>query len=111
MENAAGKFVIPSAESASASISAYAKKIAEDVRTPIVNPPASAPNAYPISGFTFFLIPTDGPDAAKREVLKHFIQYAVSGDGQRTASALHYAPLPQAVIEQDQKLLTRKALH
>ncbi len=107
VENAAGKFVAPSAESASAAISADAKKIAEDVRNPIVNPPASAPNAYPISGFTFLLIPADGPDSAKREVLKHFIQYTVSGDGQQMASALHYAPLPPSVIEQDQKLLAR----
>jgi phosphate transport system substrate-binding protein len=107
VENSAGKFVAPSAESASAAISANEKKIAEDIRTPIVNPPASAPNAYPISGFTFLLIPAEGPDAAKREVLKHFIQYIVSGDGQQMASALHYAPLPPSVIEQDQKLLDR----
>lgn len=107
VENAAGKFVAPSADSASAAISAGAKKIAEDIRTPIVNPPASAPNAYPISGFTFLLIPADGPDAAKREVLKHFIQYIVSGDGQQMASVLHYAPLPPSIIEQDQKLLNR----
>jgi len=107
VENAAGKFITPSPESASAAISADAKKIAEDVRTPIVNPPASAPDAYPISGFTFLLIPTDGPDAAKREALKHFIQYTVSGDGQQMASELHYAPLPPSVIEQDQKLLDK----
>jgi phosphate transport system substrate-binding protein len=107
VQNAAGKFVTPSAESASAAIWADTKKITEDVRSPIVNPPASAPDAYPISGFTFLLIPTDGPDAAKRELLKHFVQYIVSGDGQQMASALHYAPLPPSVIEQDQKLLDR----
>jgi len=107
VQNAAGKFIGPSAESVSAAILANARKIAEDVRTPIVNPPASAPNAYPISGFTFLLVPADGADAAKREVLKHFIQYVVSGDGQQMASTLHYAPLPQSVIEQDQKLLDR----
>jgi phosphate transport system substrate-binding protein len=107
VQNAAGKFIGPSAESVSAAILANARKIAEDVRTPIVNPPASAPNAYPISGFTFLLVPADGANAAKREVLKHFIQYVVSGDGQQMASTLHYAPLPQSVIEQDQKLLDR----
>jgi phosphate transport system substrate-binding protein len=107
VENAAGRFIAPSAESASAAISADEKRIAQDLRTPIVNPPASALNAYPISGFTFLLIPTDGPDVAKREVLKHFIQYIVSSDGQQMASTLHYAPLPPSVIEQDQKLLDR----
>ena len=104
VENAAGKFIAPSAESASAAIAAFADKIAADVRTPIVNPPASAPKAYPISGFTFLMVPADGPDAAKRAQVKRFIRYVVS-DGQQMANALHYAPLPQAVIEQDQKLL------
>ena len=107
VENAAGKFVAPSAESASAAISADAAKIAQDVRNPIVNPPASAPKAYPISGFTFLLVPENGPDAAKRNMVKKFIQYVVSSDGQQMASALHYAPLPSSVIEQDQKLLAR----
>ena len=72
-----------------------------------MNPSASAPNAYPISEFTFLLSPADGPDAAKREVLKHCVQYIVSGDGQQMVSALHYAPLPPSVIEQNQKLLDR----
>jgi phosphate transport system substrate-binding protein len=106
MQNAAGKFIAPSAESASAAIAAYAGKIAADVRTSIVNPPASAPEAYPISGLTFLMVATDGPDTAKRTEVKRFIRYVVS-DGQKQASALHYAPLPAALIVQDQKLLDR----
>jgi phosphate transport system substrate-binding protein len=106
VQNTAGKFVAPSAESASAAIAAFADKIALDVRTPIVNPPASAPEAYPISGFTFLMVPADGPDAAKRAEVKRFIRYVVS-DGQQMASTLHYAPLPPPLVEQDQRLLDR----
>ena len=104
VENAAGKFIAPSAESASAAIAAYADRIATDVRTPIVNPPASAAGAYPICGLTFLMVTADGPDAARRAVVKRFIRYVVS-DGQKQATALHYAPLPPALIAQDQKLL------
>jgi phosphate transport system substrate-binding protein len=104
VQNAAGKFIAPSAESAAAAIAAFADKIAADVRTPIVNPPASAAEAYPISGFTFLLVPVDGPDAAKRAEVKRFIRYVVT-DGQQQAGALHYAPLPPAVVSQDEKLL------
>jgi phosphate transport system substrate-binding protein len=104
VENAAGKFVAPSAQSASADIAAFSNQIAQDVRTPIVNPPASAPEAYPITGFTYILVYKDGSDAAKRGEVKRFVSYMVSG-GQQAANELHYAPLPQAVVAQDQKLL------
>ncbi|HVJ04371.1 MAG TPA: phosphate ABC transporter substrate-binding protein PstS [Candidatus Saccharimonadales bacterium] len=104
VQNSAGKFVAPSSESASAAIAAFADNLAADVRTPIVNPSASAAEAYPISGLTFLMVTTDGPDAAKRAMVKRFIKYVVS-DGQKQASGLHYAPLPPALIAQDQKLL------
>jgi len=104
VQNAAGKYVLPSAESASAAIAAFSEQIARDVRTPIVNPPASAPDAYPISGLTFLMVPVDGQDSEKRTTVKRFIQYVVS-DGQKLAGNLHYAPLPSSLIEQDRKLL------
>jgi phosphate transport system substrate-binding protein len=106
VQNAAGNFVAPSAESASAAIAAFADKVAADVRVPIVNPPASAPNAYPISGLTFLMVSADGQDSAKRAVVKNFIRYVVT-DGQQQAAVLHYAPLPPALIAQDQKLLDK----
>jgi phosphate transport system substrate-binding protein len=104
VQNAAGKFIAPSAESTSLAIAAYADKIAQDVRIPIVNPPASAEGAYPISGFTYLMVYKDGPNAAKRQMVKHFIRYIVS-EGQQAAETLHYAPLPPAVATQDQKLI------
>ncbi len=105
VQNLAGKFVAPSAQSASAAIAAFKDKLEADVRTPIVNPPASAPDAYAISGLTFLLVPEDGSNQAKREEVKRFIGFVVSDNGQQTASTLHYAPLPQSLIDQDQKLL------
>ena len=104
IHNQAGNWEAPSAEGTAAAISAFSDDLAKDVRTPIVDPPASAADAYPICGFTFLLVPKDGTDAAKRGVVKSFIQYVIT-DGQASADSLYYAKLPAAVADQDQKLL------
>ena len=104
IENAAGKYVAATAAGTTADIAAFADQISKDPRQPIVNPPASAPEAYPISGLTFLIIPKDGTDAAKRTALKQFVQYIIS-DGQATAGTLNYAPLPDSVKQYDQQQL------
>ncbi len=71
---------------------------------PIVNPPASAPDGYPISGLTFLIIPKDGPNKAKRTALKQFVQYIIT-NGQAAAESLNYAPLPDEVKQYDQQQL------
>jgi phosphate transport system substrate-binding protein len=106
MQNKAGKYVAPSSASASAAIAAFAGQLANDVRTPIVDPPASAANAYPISGLTFLLVPKGGGDPAKREALKRFIDYVVTS-GQSIATQLHYAPLPTSLAGLDRKLVSQ----
>lgn len=104
IRNAAGQYVQPTAQGATAAIAAFSAQLTQDPRVPIVNPPASAPDAYPISGLTFLIIPKDGPDKAKRTALKQFIQYIIT-DGQATAGALNYAPLPDGVRQYDQQQL------
>lgn len=104
MENQAGKYVAPTASGTTADIAAFAAQISQDPREPIVNPPANAPDAYPISGLTFLIIPKDGPDKAKRAALKQFVQYIIT-DGQAAAGALNYAPLPDSVKQYDQQQL------
>jgi phosphate transport system substrate-binding protein len=104
--NQAGQYVQPSPASTTADITAFAAQLAQDPRQPIVNPPASAPDAYPISGLTFLLIPKDGPDKAKRAALKQFIQYMIT-DGQAAAESLNYAPLPDGVKQFDQQQLQK----
>lgn len=106
MQNQAGKFVAPSAESASAAIDAFKAQLAKDVRDPIVNAPASAPKAYPITGLTFLLVPTQSKDAAKGKMLKEFISYVIT-KGQAIAPELHYAPLPASISKLDQSLLSK----
>jgi len=104
VRNQAGTWAEASAEGATAAIAAYADELAKDVRTPIVDPPASAKDAYPICGLTYLLVPKGPKDAQKAAVVKEFIQYIVT-DGQDMSTALFYAKLPSALAEQDQKLL------
>jgi phosphate transport system substrate-binding protein len=104
VKNLAGKYVQPSTASTTAAIAGFADALSKDPRTPIVNPPASAPDAYPISTLTFLILPKDGTDAAKRSALKKFVEYIIS-DGQTAAATLNYAPLPDAVRQYDHKVL------
>ncbi len=106
IENKANKFVAPTAGGASAAIDAYAAELQKDVRTPIVDPPASAPEAYPISGLTFLLVPTSPPDANKSAQTKAFITYLLT-DGQAMTEQLHYAKLPASLQKVDMDLLSK----
>jgi phosphate transport system substrate-binding protein len=102
--NQAHKYVVPRTASTTAAIAAFADQLTKDPRVPIVNPPASAPDAYPISTLTFLIIPKDGTDAAKRSALKSFITYVIT-DGQAEAEKLQYAPLPDAVKQYNTQVL------
>jgi phosphate transport system substrate-binding protein len=104
IKNQAGKYVLPSTSGTTAAIDAFKDQLAQDARIPIANPPATAPDAYPISTLTFLIIPKDGKDVQKRTVLKQFLTYVVT-DGQQGASGLNYAPLPDAVKQLDVKAL------
>lgn len=110
VKNLAGKYVQPSTGSTTAAIAGLAAELSKDPRTPIVNPPASAADAYPISTLTFLIVPVDGTDAAKRSALKKFVQYIIT-DGQKSAEGLNYAPLPDAVRQYDQKELNQMTVN
>ena len=104
IKNQAGSWVEPSPASATAAIEAFQNELAKDVRTPIVDPPASAKDAYPISGLTFLLVAKQGKDPAKQDLVKQFVQFIIT-QGQSSAEGLQYSKLPQGLAEQDQKML------
>ena len=104
IRNEAGNWEAPDTAGTTAAIDAYHEELAKDVRNPIVDPPASAKDAYPICGLTFLMVPKDGTDAAKRQAVQDFIHYIVT-QGQEKADALYYAQLPSTLADQDQKLL------
>ena len=106
IENQSGHYVLPSPESTTAAINGFLNQLQQDPRQPIVNPPASASEAYPIAGLTFLIVPKDGTDVEKRQALKDFVKYIVT-DGQSVAKALNYAPLPDGLKQNDLNLLNQ----
>ena len=79
------------------------KTIPPDNAISITNPPASAPDAYPISTFTYVLFPTT---SGKAKTLGDFITYAI-GPGQKFGAKLQFAPLPAKVVSADKKTLAK----
>lgn len=95
VKNADGKFVKASIEGVTAAASTI-KKMPADYRISITNAPGA--EAYPISSFTYLLIPLKPADQTKAKVLKDMLSWIIkSGEGE--VSALSYAPLPQNLQE------------
>ena len=90
VRNSAGTFVKASLEGVTAA-AASAPKMPADFRVSITNAPGK--DAYPISSFTWLLIPSQSKDPAKGKILADFLNWMVS-EGQSMTSALAYAPLP-----------------
>jgi phosphate transport system substrate-binding protein len=95
VKNSAGNFVKASLESVTAA-AASAPKMPPDFRVSITNAPGK--DAYPVSSFTWLLIPEQSKDAAKGKILSDFLNWMVT-DGQKMTAALSYAPLPDVVSQ------------
>jgi len=93
VKNAAGSFVNATLESVTAA-AASAKNMPPDFRVSITNAPGK--DAYPISSFTWLLIPEKSKEASKGKILADFLTWMVD-DGQKMTSELAYAPLPESV--------------
>jgi phosphate transport system substrate-binding protein len=99
VKNVAGNYVKASIEGVTEA-AASVKQMPADYRVSITNAPGA--NAYPISSFTYLLIPVKGTNAANRAVLKDLLSWIVKS-GQSEASKLSYAPLPDALAEKELK--------
>jgi len=93
VQNAAGTFVKASLESVTAAAGSM-KDMPEDFRVSITNAPGK--DAYPISSFTWLLVPAEWADAGKEKAFVDFLTWMVD-KGQTMTSALEYAPLPKNV--------------
>ena len=104
VKNAAGTFVKADLASVSAAAAGAAKEMPDDFRVSITNAPGKT--AYPISSFTWLLIPAKIQDAGKREAIKGFLSWMIT-DGQGFAEQLSYAKLPKEVVEKEKKALAK----
>jgi phosphate transport system substrate-binding protein len=93
VKNASGNFIKASLDSVT-SAAASAPKMPADFRVSITNAPGK--DAYPVSSFTWLLIPEKAKDAAKGKIISDFLTWMVD-DGQKMTADLSYAPLPGSV--------------
>jgi phosphate ABC transporter phosphate-binding protein len=94
VRNSAGEFVKASISSVTAAAASTAENQGHDFRLSITNPPGK--DAYPISTYTWLLLPEQIQDKAKMGTLKEFFRWMLTS-GQKQCSALGYAPLPAEV--------------
>jgi phosphate transport system substrate-binding protein len=96
VRNHDGKYLKATIEGVTAAAAANAKNIPADYRVSITNAPGA--DSYPISSFTWLLIPTVAKDQAKGKALVGFLNWMID-HGEAEAPALSYAPLPKAVAD------------
>ena len=103
VQNASGKFLKADLAGVTAAAAAAAKDIPDDFRVSITN--QTGPTVYPISSFTWLLIPAQISDATKRDAIKGFLKWMLT-DGQGYNEGLAYARLPKPVIEKEMKAIS-----
>ena len=97
LRNQAGAFVSPSVEATAAAAAGVAERVAGgDYRVSLVNAPGAT--AYPISSWTYLLVPPKWSDCGKAQAFVNLVDWALT-QGADAARQLHYAPLPDQVRE------------
>ena len=104
VKNSSGTIVKADLASVTAAAAGAAKDMPPDFRVSITNAPGK--NAYPISSFTWLLIPEKFSDAAKRDAIKGFVSWMLT-DGQNDTEALSYAKLPKEVVAMEKQALAK----
>jgi phosphate transport system substrate-binding protein len=102
IKNAAGKFTLPGLRDIAAAAAAF-PKVGPNNEMHIVNPPKTAKQGYPLSTYTYVIVPHQTPKAA---LLTRFIKYALNPQqGQKFGPKLIFAPLPHDIYVADVKTL------
>ncbi len=103
VKNMAGAFVKADFNTVTEAAAGAAKEIPADFRVSITNAPGK--NAYPISSFTWLLIPDKISDATKKKAITDFLQWMLT-IGQMDAQGLDYAPLPKTIVAKEMKQIS-----
>jgi phosphate transport system substrate-binding protein len=104
MENRSGKFTTPGSRGILSAASSDQKPAADNSLS-IVNPPKKYDNAYPISTFTYAIVPLQSSKAAD---LKHFLFWAVTkGQTSQYTAKLRFVPLPKSVLVVAEKAIAK----
>ncbi len=102
VKNSSGNFVKADLRSVAAAAAGASKEMPDDFRVSITNAPGN--DAYPISSFTWLLIPSKIEDAGKKKAITDFLRWMMS-DGQKFVEPLAYARLPKAVVTKEMEAI------
>jgi phosphate transport system substrate-binding protein len=100
VQNAAGEFVKASPEAVTKA--AAGATIPDDFRVSITNAPGAG--AYPISSFTWLLLYKEPSDVTRSKLMVDFVKWALT-DGQKFATGMGYAPVPDVVVQREMATL------
>jgi phosphate transport system substrate-binding protein len=103
VRNQNGEFIEASLESIAAAVT-HSMEIGDDLKASITDAPGDG--SYPISSFTWIVVPSHIADAEKRNALTAFLRWML-GPGQRQASALGYVALPKDVVMREEEAIAR----
>lgn len=104
VRNSAGAFVKADLAGVNAAAAGAASSMPEDFRVSITDAPGKG--AYPISSFTWLLIPDRITDATKKKAITDFLRWMLT-DGQKDCEGLAYAKLPQEVVAREMKAISQ----
>jgi phosphate transport system substrate-binding protein len=102
VKNRAGKYTTPGLRGVAAAAASLVRVAAENSGLSIVNPGKKYPKAYPISTFTYVVVPKSTPKAAD---LRTFIHWALT-KGQSFGPKFLFVPIPKIVLRASLKGLT-----
>ena len=103
VQNRAGEFIAADLESVAAAAGS-SSSLDANFKGSIVNAPGEG--SYPIVSFTWLIVPSQIPDAAKRSAMADFLQWML-GPGQREAGTLGYVMLPESLISREEAAVSR----
>jgi phosphate transport system substrate-binding protein len=104
MKNRSGKYATPGAKGILAAAMSDQKPDSNNALS-IVNPPKKFPLAYPISTYTYVIVPTSTPKAAD---LRKFLFWAVTqGQAGKYTAPLRFVPIPKPVLVVAEKAIKK----
>ena len=103
VQNSSGAFIKADLASVTAAAAGAANDMPDDFRVSITNP--AGKDAYPVSSFTWLLVPASIADPTKRQIMIDFLHWMLTA-GQKQATPLSYAPLPDAVVRKETEAIS-----
>jgi len=103
IQNKAGRYQLPGSKQIQAALMTV-KHIPKDNSISIVDPPRSAPAAYPISTFTYIILPTR---TANAQALRKFVFWGMTNGVKKYGPALRFVQIPPNVLSACEKTLKK----